>query len=165
MSHYHATPYDITAPGFFFSTYEEYKDRASKHRNEGGEPVEECEIQFIDGDNYQLFNELGINQANLKQWFDEYEQLNEEDATKAIFLAELGYDMSNILENIDDVYLFEGTAKEYAEQYLEDTGLLEEIPESLRFYFDTESFARDLLYSGDITEININGRNYIAQDF
>ena len=36
------------------------------------------------------------------------------------------------------------------------------MPESLRYYFDTEAFARDLVYAGDITEIEIIGIPWIA---
>lgn len=36
----------------------------------------------------------------------------------------------------------------YAEQYLDDTGSLDQIPENLRYYFDTERFARDLFMDG-----------------
>jgi len=36
----------------------------------------------------------------------------------------------------------------FAEQYLEDSGLLSEVPESLRYYIDVASFARDLFIDG-----------------
>ena len=36
----------------------------------------------------------------------------------------------------------------YAEQYLDDTGTLDQIPENLRYYFDVGRFARDL-FIGD----------------
>ncbi len=160
---YHATPYDISAAGFYFSTYEEYCEKAATHTNKYGQPVEEYEIQFIDGDNHRLFAALGINQANLKTWFEEFEDMDEEEAIKTFYLADdLGYDMEDIRSRLDDIALFEGTAEEYAESYLEDTGLLNEIPESLRYYFDTKAFARDMLLGGDITEINMDGTNYIV---
>jgi hypothetical protein len=161
---YHATPYDITAAGFYFHDYEEYLAKAENHRNRFGDPVEEYEIQFIDGNNYTLFDRLGINQGNLERWFDDFEEIDGDEFIKAVYLAEyLGYDMDTILDRLDDIHLFEGTATEYAEQYLEDTGMLAEIPEHLRFYFDTEAFARDMLYGGDIDEVTIDGTNYIIQ--
>lgn len=161
---YHATPYDISATGFYFSTYEEYQEKAATHKNEYGEPVEEYEIQFIDGDNHQLFKALEVNQANLNQWFDDFEDLDEDDSNKATYLAEYsGYsDMNDILSNMDDVMLFEGTAEEYAEEYIEDTGMLNDMPENLRYYFDTEAFARDMVLGGDIGIVNINGTGYVA---
>mgnify|MGYP003641007555 CR=1 FL=1 len=163
MNIYHATPYDISAIGFYFETYEEYCKKAKDHRNEYGDIVEEFEIQFIDGDNHELFRALGINQANLKQWFDDFEELDEEETAKATYLAgDIGYDIDNTLDRLDDVTLFEGTALEYTEQFIEDTGMLQEIPDHLRYYFDTEAYARDLLAGGDIVETRIMGTDYIA---
>ncbi|PHR93140.1 MAG: hypothetical protein COA69_04100 [Robiginitomaculum sp.] len=163
---YHATPYDISASGFYFNTLAEYQERSIKHRNEYGDPVEEYEIQFIDGDNYRLFGALGVNQANLDKWFSDFEKLETDETIKAIYLSEdLSYAMDGILDCLDDVSLFEGTALEYTESYIEDTGLLEQIPENLRFYFDTEKFARDMVLGGDISSIEIDGTNYIIQAF
>jgi len=163
---YHATPYDISASGFYFNTFAEYQERSIKHRNEYGDPVEEYEIQFIDGDNYRLFGALDINQANLKRWFSDFEELETDEVIKTIYLSEdLGYAIDDILDHLDDVCLFEGTALEYIESYIEDTGLLEQIPENLRFYFDTEKFARDMVLGGDISSIEIDGTNYIIQAF
>jgi len=160
---YHATPYDFSATGFYFQSYEDYREKASTHRNTYGHPVEEYEIQFIDGDNHTLFNAIGVNQANLKLWFDVFEKLDGSDVVKAIYLADyLGGNVDEILDHLDDVVLFEGTPKEYAESLIEETGLLSELPENLRFYFDVEAFARDLIYAGDITEIEIFGTTWIV---
>ena len=48
---YHATPFDISAAGFYFSTYEDYLEKSASNRNEYCDPVEEYEILFIDGNN------------------------------------------------------------------------------------------------------------------
>ncbi len=161
---YHATPYDISATGFYFSTYEDYLIKAADHRNESGDLVEEYEIQFIDGDNFRLFGALCINQANLQVWFDEFEHLAGDELLKAIYLAEeLSYPHDDILHRVDDLHLFEGTATEYADSYLEDTGLLGGMPESLRCYFDADAFARDLVLGGDIAEFRHDGLSYVVQ--
>lgn len=84
-------------------------------------------------------------------------------AAKAIYLSEyIGYDISEIIERLDEITLFQGTAKEYAEEYIEDTGMLDSMPENLRYYFDTAAFAKDMVISGDITEVHINNTQYIA---
>lgn len=161
---YHATPYDISATGFYFRTIEEYREKAASHRNAYGQPVEEYEIQFIDGDNCELFNALGINQANLALWFERFEDMDHDEAVRAIYLA--GYEclaVEDILDRLDEVILFEGTVRDYAEDYMESTGLLSEVPESLRFYIDIEAFARDLRIGGDVTDIEINGRQWVVQ--
>lgn len=161
---YHATPYDISATGFYFSSMDEYRAKAATHRNAYGEPVEEYEIQFIDGDNCSLFQAIGVNQANPELWFEHFEDMDDEEAVRAIYLA--GYEClaaEDILDRLDDVILFEGTVREYAEEYIESTGLLAEVPESLRYYIDIDSFARDLRIGGDVTDIEINGRQWVVQ--
>jgi len=165
MNTYHATPYDISAAGFYFENYEEYLAKAEQHTNEYGDKVEEFEIQFIEGENYELFKALEVSQGNLKLWFDEYEDLEGEDLVRAIYIAEYsGYETSEILSKLEDIRLFEGTAIEFAEEYLEDTGTLDEIPENLRYYFDVERFANDMIMNGDICEVTIMNTNYIIQE-
>lgn len=161
---YHATPYDISATGFYFSSIDEYRERAATHRNAYGQPVEEYEIQFIDGETHALFQAIGVNQANLELWFDHFEDMDDEEAVRVIYLA--GYEClaaEDILDRLDDVILFEGTVREYAEEYIESTGLLAEVPESLRYYIDIDAFARDLRIGGDVTDIEINGRQWVVQ--
>ena len=163
MTIFHATPYDISASGFYFETWEEYQEKAAKHKNEYGWPVEEYEIQFIDGDGCGLFNALEINQASLKDWFDRWADLDDDTATRVrILLDHYGMDSDAALEHADDLQLFEGTPVEYAEQLVDDTGMLDGAPEELKRYFDYEAFARDLLAGGDIAEIDIAGKRYIA---
>lgn len=164
MTHtYHATPYDISATGFFFRSYEEYCTQAASHRNAFGEPVEEYEIQYIDGDNYRLFEAIGVNQANLADWFERFEDMDDDCAIRLIILMEhYGYDLEPAFDHIEDLHLFEGTAVEYAEELIDSTGMLGAMPENLRFYFDTDAFARDMLIGGDIAEVDIDGRRFIA---
>lgn len=52
---------------------------------------------------------------------------------------------------------------EYSGSYIYDTGMLSEIPSSLRFYFDFKAFARDMVLNDDIAEIEINNTKYIVQ--
>ena len=60
-----AQPYDICANGFYFSSEKDYEAKANNLLNQYGQPVEEFEIQFIDGKNIdaKLFNALGITRA------------------------------------------------------------------------------------------------------
>lgn len=160
---YHATPYDTSATGFYFSTYEEYTKQAATHLNAYGDHVEEYEIQFIDGDNYKLFNALSVNQANLEKWFDDFEALDSGNLIKAIYLAsDRGYNIDDILRSLDDVCLFEGTAEDYAQSYIEDTGMLSALAENLQRYFDVKDFSHDMLLGGDIAELRIDSTDYIV---
>ena len=47
--------------------------------------------------------------------------------------------------------------EDWAEQFLEDTGSLKEVPESLRPYIDVEKWARDAELGGDIFSIDGDG--------
>lgn len=165
MNTYHATPYDIHATGFYFSDYDDYLKKAETHKNEFGDPVEEFEIQFIDGENAELFKALDVSQASLELWFQEFEGLDGYDLIAAIYLADhVGYGINEITSHIDDVRIFKGSAEAYAEDYIEDTGLLAEIPEHLQFYFDVERFARDMVLGGDITEVTIMNSLFTIQE-
>ena len=46
---------------------------------------------------------------------------------------------------------------DWAEQFADDTGMLSEIPENLRYYFDFQSYARDLECGGDVTTAEVGG--------
>jgi len=50
------------------------------------------------------------------------------------------------LDDVEEAYAGEFNSDEdFAEDYIDSTGMLSEIPENLRFYFDTEKFSRDLM--------------------
>jgi antirestriction protein len=48
----------------------------------------------------------------------------------------------------------------YVEMLVEDCGLLDEVPENLRYYFDYEAFARDLELNGDVSGFQFAGRDW-----
>jgi len=165
---YHATPYDISASGFYFKDFEEYEEKAASHRNDYGQPVEEYEIQYIDGDDCALFNALGINQANLEKWFDDFEgQYDGEELVKILYLAQdRGMDMDSIDPRwLDEVYIFEGSMTEYAENYLDETGINDAVEKAglNPFYIDVEAYARDMEINGGFTTFDHNGSRYIIE--
>lgn len=44
---------------------------------------------------------------------------------------------------------------DYVEDLLDSTGALEGMPDNLKYYFDTEKFARDLILGGDYTTVDL----------
>ena len=48
----------------------------------------------------------------------------------------------------------------WCEQFLEDTGSLQQIPDNLRYYFDFKAYARDLERS-DVTCLEIGGQQHV----
>lgn len=70
------------------------------------------------------------------------------------YVANIGrqyIDIATVEDDFRSAYL--GTfssVEEYAEQYADETGMLDPIPENLRGYFDFRAFGRDLVLGGDI---------------
>ena len=164
MTRLFAQPYDISALGFYFSDGEEYQQKARKLRNSAGEPVEEFEIQFIDGESIdaELFKAVGINQMNLITLLDAVDNWDEWQKIKIVIaVGEVGYSFDPDTNDPDDfdIDIYElDTLKELAGLFI-DEGLFGEIPESLQFYIDYDAIARDL--SMDYSEICIAGKNLI----
>lgn len=164
MIYLFAQPYDISAQGFYFSDFEDYQTKAAKAVNSYRHPVEEFEIQFIDGDDIdcELAKAYGINQANLESYFSAVDELDE-DEKKTVILAvgECGYDIESVLGDIGgvdmDIY-YVSSMRELAEQFVEE-GLFGETPERLQYYLDFDAIARDL--SVDYTETVIAGETLI----
>lgn len=73
----------------------------------------------------------------------------EEEGREAAFIAWAEYTGECDYDVFDDVYCGEAESEEdYAREMAEDNGLLNEVPEPLRSYFDFEAWARDLFSSG-----------------
>lgn len=155
-----AQPYNLDAQGFYFHSTEEFETQSENLRDRFGCPVEEFEIQFIDGEGADLFEACGINRSNLFMWFDEIEVLDEHEKISLYFLAGiLGYSLDSAMNKIDEVSIFHGDAQEAAEELFDDC-YAHAIPENLRFYFDIEKFARDLEIGGDFNEFEYDNTTY-----
>lgn len=72
-------------------------------------------------------------------------------------------DLAQVIERFTESYqgAFE-TIEDWAEQFLEDTGALREVPDSLRPYVDLEKWAEDAEMNGDIFTIeDANHRTHV----
>jgi len=159
----HAQPYDITAGGFYFESAEDYAEQAAKLRNAHGDPVEEFEIQFIDGAaiDCTLAGAIGLNQANLAQFFRCVEGWDDHDKRAVIIaVGACGYNFDASTQPSDfdlDIYELD-SLRDLAELFV-DEGLFGDIPERLAAYLDYDAIARDL--SVDYTETEIAGTRLI----
>ncbi len=160
----HALPYDTSAPGFYFMTVEDYRVLAAKAVNAYGDPVEEFEIQFIDGDllDAELAKAFQLNQCNIQHFFEAADEWREDQKIKFIIaVGECGHNFDRASDDVDDldVDIYEiGSLRELAEHFVEE-GLLGEIPDNLAAYIDYDAFARDLAV--DYSETVIAGQNFI----
>ena len=164
MTQLFAQPYDISATGFYFESVEDYQKKADKNLNDYGEPVEEYEIQFIDGDDIDcaLFKALEIHQGTFHHFFEAVDIWSDEDKIKMIIATgECGYRFDFEMQTPDefDIDLYEcDSMTELAEQFVEE-GLFGEIPENIQHYLDYEKIAYDL--SMDYSETTIAGQRLI----
>lgn len=149
MTQLFAQPYDIAARGFYFESIEEYQHKAAEALNDYGDPVEEFEIQFIDGERIDanLAKAFGLNQSNVHHFLEAAEEWQKyQKFTFIIAVGECGYSFDPESDDVDDldVDIFEvSSLRELAEQFI-DESLFGEIPEPLQFYIDYDAIARDL---------------------
>ena len=159
MTLLYAQPYDRSAEGFYFRDIEEYDNTIATIRNAFGDPVEEFEIQFIDGEQIdcELAEAMDLNQANVGTfltWVEEWE-----DWQKIPFIIAVGECGYSFDEDTDpdefDVDIYEEeNLKDLAYRFV-DEGLFGDIPENIQCYLDYDAIARDL--GMDYSEITMAG--------
>lgn len=149
---YFARPYSLCATGFYFTTLADYHVKADACRDDYGQPVEEFELQYIDGDAHQLFNALSVNQATLSAWFELIDALDptEDRYLVACNLADEGCTIGELADRWDDFTIYHGTAEDYARDMIE---YCEDLPERIAYYVDYQMMGRDMVIGGDITEL------------
>jgi hypothetical protein len=159
----HAQSYDISAAGFYFKSADEYTSKAKALRNDYGDPVEEFEIQFIDGDSIDcdLANAIGLNEANFTRFFeiiDEWEEWQKLLVILAVGECGFSFDENTDPDDFDiDIYEVD-SLRELAEQFVDD-GLFGEVPEQFQYYIDYDKIARNL--ACDYSETVINGSHLV----
>ncbi len=164
MTTLYALPYDISASGFYFKSVDEFQKKFAENKSEEGYPIEEYEIQFIDGETIdaQLFNALYVNQVNYGYFLAACDEWDDDQKAKVIIaVGEVGYEFDLESDTPDkfeiDIYEMD-SLKELAEHFV-DEGILGEIPDNMRYYFDYEAFARDLAV--EYSETTIAGKKLI----
>lgn len=157
----YAQPYDIGADGFYFDSAETYAAKVATLLNDCGQPVEEFEIQFIDGAEIDaaLAEAWGLGQVNFARFLEIVDDWSDDEKLRfVIAVGECGYDFDPAKVDPDDfeVDIFElDSLKELAEQFVDD-GLYGEIPAAIAFCIDYEAMARDL--ACDYAETTLAGR-------
>jgi hypothetical protein len=160
IANYFANPYDTDATGFYFASFEEYAEKSAALLNRSGAPVEEFMIDYIDGDDAQLFEACKVDQANLEFWFDEVEMLTEDAKASLFYLVSVnGQDVREALGNLYDVCLSVGSLVDVASELFDEI-YLSKVPESVQAYIDYDKFANDCRLSGDMYEFTFNGETY-----
>lgn len=153
MTLLYAQPYNTSVEGFYFKTLERYQQKAAGLTDSFGQPVEEFEIQFIDGGQlaFELFGAWKPGQADIGRFFGAVEDWSEDETITAIIaLREIGHRPREVIDDpcALDITLYRVfSLKELTEQFV-DEGLFGEIPKPIENYIDHEAIARDLVNDG-----------------
>lgn len=71
-------------------------------------------------------------------------------------------DADDICSAIEDAYRGKHDSIEaYVEEMAEETGMLNEVPENLRYYFDFAALGRDMEINGELSTYKANGETYV----
>ena len=153
---FHAQPYDITATGFFFESAEEYAAKAATLCNRHGDPVEEFEIQLIDGEaiDCALFAALGIHQGNIRLFIEKAAAWDEWQKIAVIIAAgEIGKCFALADDDPDDleIDIYRGCSMR---------GLAEEFVEEGLF-----GSSGDTLFISGVPGLGVPGTHYLSREF
>lgn len=129
-THYYSDGLGHLATNDYYGEYEEFF-------------ITDYECDYMKIDEYANIETLN-NIAETVEDLEEYEM----DIVKA--LMNDGYSLEEALDKKDDCIFYPDceSMTEVAEHYADETGLLDSIPENLRYYFDFEAFGRDMSYEG-----------------
>lgn len=151
---YHAQPYDTSKSGFYFT------DEDSYIKGVEASGAEEFELQFIDGEDAQLFNACRIDQSTIVQWFDDVETLDDWEKIAVYWLvSDRGCTLEEALDSYEDVSISEDNLEGAANQLFDEL-YLHDVPESVQAYIDYDKFANDCRLGGDLSEFDFNGSTY-----
>ena len=162
-----ANPYIHSVNGFFFTSYDEYLINLSNLSGSCNQPVEEVEIEIIEGELGQLFEACKISQATLPLWYDEIAYLDSSEQVELYYRCRiLGQDVQKALNSLDtDGTIFSSSLIDYAKDFVTQCGILDKLPEAMRCYFDYELLARDLEMSGSMSEFRYLNMSFTATGF
>lgn len=134
-----------------FDSYEEFMEAARAVHDDESDP----ELMFQD---HSYVPRSMISESHVSP--DLWEMLDEADYDAACAYVECfgAWDKDQLRER----YLGEfDSARDYVEQYMEETGQLDSLPDWAQSYFDFEAYARDLQLGGDI----INHGTYFFRSY
>lgn len=163
----YANPYDIEASGFYFSSIEEFEQKAKGRTNNYGQPVEEYGFDFIDGLplHCALAKAIGSNLCNLDKFFEVVETWSDDEIIKACIM--FGEGILHLCEwdnyeasDADDLQLWEDMSFTDLAEHFVDEGLFGDIPERLAGYIDYQAIGRDLSYDG-FSKVEVGNYSFI----
>lgn len=94
-----------------------------------------------------------ISECHVDEKLWDYLDCNEDDGAKEAYCEEFGQWDGE--EEFRDKYIGQFNSRaDLAADYVDGCGLLDNLPESLRYYFDYDACGRDMILGGDVREEN-----------
>ena len=95
---------------------------------------------------------------DLNEFVETLEGLGETEKEAVEAMLEEGFDFEEAIEKAKDgdyiIYFNCNDMEDVAREYAEETGILNDVPENLQYYFDFESLGRDMSFEGQFVFIN-----------
>src|SRR5262245_28452984 len=112
------------------------------------------ELMFQD---FEGFPRSYYHESHIPDALFDWLELDEDDR-ELLAVYQDNIDSDATIETAKDLFWGKFNSEEdWAHEYLDSSGLLESIPENLRYYFDYEAYARDARLNGDITFVRHDG--------
>ena len=109
----------------------------------------------------ELWQAINPSQGDLATWFVDVEPLGLYGKAALFALVNIhGFSLRIALDILEDAVVRLGTVVDYVLELIEVDGLLDRMPEDLRVYFDTESYAQDMQRNGDIRGFRFAGQDW-----
>lgn len=116
------------------------------------------EFMFQD---FQCFPRSYYGESSIKDELWDWLALDEDDRELLAVYQEHVRDEADIDEAREAFQGKADTKADWAEQFIEDCGMLQDVPDSLARYFDYEAYARDCEMGGDITFVRHDGELWV----
>lgn len=106
---------------------------------------------------YEGFASLALSEyESIERISQLAEFIEEHGEVGAQVLSHFGGSLDEARQALDENYCGEyQSLEDYAEQFAEDCGYMNQVPENLRYYIDFERFGRDMELNGDIFTIEL----------
>ena len=90
------------------------------------------------------------NIDDLNELAETIDDLDEDEKEIVNAIMGEGYTLEDAIDKKDDIMIYYNCSNmtEVAEEYAEQVGLLDSIPENLQYYFDFEAYGRDMGFEG-----------------
>jgi antirestriction protein len=119
-----------------FGSKADFYTRAAEIHSDEDDP----EFMFQD---WEGISRAFVSESGIDEIVFELNDLSDDDIEAFMAFADINGEIT--VEQFQDAFCGRyKTEVDYAESYVDECGLLSEMPENLRYYFDYERFARDL---------------------